>query len=133
MKLIKNNFKDISTFGPYSPSVEVEGNGLRILYTAGQGTYDPKIGKEFLGDISRQAELAMLNLKRVIEISGFEMKDIVKVTLYLTNSADRLKVNEIYTKFFDEKSYPARSTAGVKDLPGGKSIEIEAVAYKSVE
>ncbi len=133
MKLIKNSFKDIATFGPYSPSVEVEGDGLRILYTAGQGTYDPSTGKEFLGDIPRQTELAMQNLKRVIEASGYKMKNIVKVTLYLTSSSDRSKVNEIYKKYFDGECYPARSTVGVKDLPGGKSIEIEAIAYKSIK
>lgn len=118
------------TSGPYFPSVEVTGNGISQLYISGQGTTDPKTGQRFLGAIKEQAEIAMDNLKSVIEGSGYSMNNVVKVTLFITDMSDSNIVNEVYKKYFSEENYPARSIVGVKELPGGQKIEVEAIAVK---
>ncbi|MBI3815544.1 MAG: hypothetical protein HY279_13895, partial [Nitrospinae bacterium] len=50
-------------------SIEIE----NFIFISGQGTYAPKTGQKYLGDISQQTRLAMDNLKRVVESSGLKM------------------------------------------------------------
>lgn len=133
MKITRRIPEGLEVNGPYSQTVEIEENGFSVLYVTGQGTFEQETGKEFLGDINRQAEIAMNNLKTAVEGSGFQMENIVKVTMLLTDASERSKVNAVYKNYFPEGKYPARSTVGAKELPGGKSIEIEAVAYRSTK
>lgn len=72
-------------FSRYSHAVSVP-QGYRWLYVSGQvgADRDRKIPKEF----EAQAELAWSNLIACIKASGFEVQDLVKVTLLLTRASD---------------------------------------------
>lgn len=133
MNTIYHNPKKSKASGPYHPAVETRSAGIRQLHVSGQGTYDPRSGERFLGDITGQARRAMENLKLVVEGSGFRMDDIVKVTLFLVEIGDSAKVNEVYREYFSAERFPARSIVGVKELPGGQAIEIDAVAVASLD
>ncbi len=128
MKITYHSPEHSKVSGPYHPSVEVSAAGIRQLHVSGQGTYDPQTGERFLGDITGQARRAMENLKTVVEGSGFRMDDIVRVTLYLVDIGDSASVNEVYQGYFSAERYPARSIVGVRELPGGQAIEIDALA-----
>ncbi len=128
MNIICHSSEQSKASGPYHPAVEVDTGGIRQLHVSGQGTYDPQTGERFLGDITGQARRAMENLKIVVEGSGFRMDQIVKVTLYLVDLGDAPKVNKVYRMYFSADRYPARSIVGVKELPGGQAIEIDALA-----
>jgi enamine deaminase RidA (YjgF/YER057c/UK114 family) len=52
----------------------------------------------------------------------------VKLTIYLTDLASFAAVNEHMTRAFREP-FPARATVGVKELPRGAAIEVDAVLY----
>ena len=108
--------------GPYSQAVRA-GN---TVYLSGQIPLDPKSGELVSGDFALETRRVFDNLKAVAETAGDGFKDVVRVTIYLTDLADFPKVNEIMAEYFKEP-YPARVTIGVASLPRGARVEIDAV------
>jgi len=82
------------------------------------------------GGINVQTRQVLKNLNEVLKAAGTAEKNVLKVTVYLTNMEDFPVVNGIYGKFFSEP-YPARATVQVTRLPKDAIIEIECIAYKS--
>ena len=111
--------------GPYSQAVEQNG----FLFLSGQIPIDPKTGEVqlFDGDIAKQTELVLKNLRSVLEAANKTPKNIVKTTIFLTDLKNFSIVNEVYAKFFGDHK-PARSCVEVSALPKGAAIEIEAMA-----
>lgn len=108
--------------GPYSQAVRA-GN---TVYLSGQIPLDPKTGELVSGDFVLETRRVFDNLKAVAEAAGDGFKDVVRVTVYLTDLADFPKVNEVMAEYFQEP-YPARVTVGVASLPRGARVEIDAV------
>lgn len=117
--------------GNYSAAVTAECN--QVLYVSGQIPIEMPKGTVFTGDIKKQAEIVMTNLKNTVLDARFQMEDLVKCTIYLTNMEHYEAVNEVYGKFFISKVFPARAVIGVAALPKGVGVEIEAVAVKKIE
>lgn len=67
-----------------------------------------------------------LNLKAVAEASGGSLKDVVKLNIFLTDLSHFALVNEIMATYFVQP-YPARAAIGVKELPRGALVEMDAV------
>jgi len=115
----------IRASGPYTPVVKAP----PFIFVSGQGTYDPDTEEKFLGEFSRQAELAMANLKRCVESAHLTMRDLVKVTVYITDIKQLKTFNEVYPRFFDDqKCMPTRTCVAVSALPGGMDVEVDALA-----
>lgn len=108
--------------GPYSQAVRT-GN---TVYLSGQIPLDPKTGELVSGDFNLEARRVFENLKAVAETAGDGLKDVVRVTIYLTDLGHFPKVNEVMAEYFKEP-YPARVTIGVAALPRGARVEIDAV------
>ena len=108
--------------GPYSQAVRA-GN---TVYLSGQIPLDPKTGELVSGDFALETRRVFDNLKAVAEAAGDGFKDVVRVTVYLTDLANFPKVNEVMAEYFQEP-YPARVTVGVASLPRGARVEIDAV------
>ena len=108
--------------GPYSQAVRA-GN---TVYLSGQIPLDPKSGELVSGDFALEARRVFDNLKAVAETAGDGFKDVVRVTIYLTDLANFPKINEIMAEYFKEP-YPARVTIGVASLPRGARVEVDAV------
>lgn len=115
--------KDISTAGPYSPAIRAGD----FLFISGQIPIGPE-GELLGGGIEEQTRRAMENLKRVLSAAGADLKDLVKVTIYLADMDDFAAVNKVYGSYFD-LAPPARACVAVKELPKGARVEIEAIAY----
>jgi len=98
------------------------------LYVAGQQGPDSK-GTVIGTDITLQTTNAIAAVKQVAEEAGFEMTDIVSVTVYVTDLNDVPKMNEVYRKLIPEPK-PARVALQVAGLIGGAKIEIAAIAVK---
>ncbi|HJN69261.1 MAG TPA: Rid family hydrolase, partial [Candidatus Marinimicrobia bacterium] len=70
---------------------------------------------------------AFQNLSLLLEASGSSMSKVVKTTVWLCDSNNFAKLNELYTKFFPNNP-PARSTP-VVGLPLRElHISIECIA-----
>jgi 2-iminobutanoate/2-iminopropanoate deaminase len=97
------------------------------LYVAGQ--QGPDHGKVTGTDITLQTTNAIAAVRKVVEEAGFQMSDIVSVTVYVTDLNDVEKMNEVYKKLMPDPK-PARATVQVAGLIGGAKIEISAIAVK---
>ncbi len=115
-----------SGLGPYSPALQV-GN---TLYISGQIGVDPRTNEVVRESFEAQALQAFRNLRALLAAAGGSHRDVVKVCVFLTDISKFAELNAIYKKQF-EAPYPARTTLGVKELPLGVEIEIDAIAELS--
>jgi 2-iminobutanoate/2-iminopropanoate deaminase len=100
----------------------------KTLYVAGQQGPDAK-GKVTGTDITFQTTSAISAVRKVVEQAGYQMSDIVSVTVYVTDLDDVPKMNEAYKKAMPDPK-PARATVKVAGLIGDAKIEISAIAVK---
>ena len=98
------------------------------LYIAGQQGPDSN-GEVTDVDIRRQTTNAIAAVKQVAEEAGFQMSDIISVTVYVTDLNDVPSMNEVYNKLMPDPK-PARAAVQVAGLIGGAKIEISAIAVK---
>ncbi len=113
-----------AAIGPYSHAVRVGD----FLFCAGQIAIDPKDGQLVIGGIKAQTERALLNVKAILSDQGLTLANVVKTTVFLTDLAEFVPMNEVYARHFTE-NFPARSTVQVSALPKGASVEIEVIAH----
>lgn len=115
---------DLQPVGPYSPAVRVG----PWVFISGQIALKSD-GTLERGTLKAEAEQVLENLQKVLIAAGLSSKDLVKVTIFLTDIAFFGVVNEVYARFLGEGPYPARETVAVAALPKGARIEISAIAY----
>jgi 2-iminobutanoate/2-iminopropanoate deaminase len=109
---------------PFSDGI-LAGN---TLYVAGQEGTDDK-GKLVAGGITPEAKAALDNIQKVIKAAGFELKDIVSVTVYLVDIKEFGDMNQVYRDFMPDPK-PARATIQAVALVNNARIEISAIAVK---
>jgi len=109
---------------PFSDGI-VAGNAL---YVAGQeGTDDQS--KLVAGGITAETKAALDNIQKVIKAAGFDLKDIVSVTVYLADVKEFGDMNKVYREFMPDPK-PARATIQAAGLVNNARIEISAIAVK---
>jgi len=79
-------------------------------------------------DVVAQARQVFANLGAVLDAAGATFADVVKVTVYLTDIADRAAINPVRQEVFGD-TRPASTLVEISALvtPGAK-VEIDAVA-----
>ena len=98
------------------------------LYVAGQQGPDSS-GRVAGTDITEQTTNAIAVVNKVVEEAGFDLSDIVSVTIYFTDLNDVPKINAVYKRLIPDPK-PARAAVQVAGLIGGAKIEIAAIAVK---
>ena len=98
-----------------------------LLFLAGQIPLDPSTGQLVSGSIAEETDRVIDNLRAVLAAAGATLLNVVKTTVYLTNSADIAAFNAAYARHFTSEP-PARTTVVVLALPLGVRVEIEAIA-----
>jgi 2-iminobutanoate/2-iminopropanoate deaminase len=109
--------------GPYSQAIRAAG----LLFLSGQVPLDPATGTLVEGDIGKQTERVMENLKAVLVAAGSSMERAVKMTVFLKDMNDFAAMNEVYGRYFPEDP-PARTTIEAARLPKDARIEIDMIA-----
>jgi 2-iminobutanoate/2-iminopropanoate deaminase len=112
--------------GPYNQAIAASG---QMVFVAGQIPLDPSTG-EIVGanDIVKQTEQVMANLEAVVAAAGAKTQDIVKTTVFLADMNDFAAMNQVYGRYFDNASAPARACVQVSRLPKDVLVEIECIA-----
>lgn len=123
-KLVIQTSRAPKPVAPYSQAVAL-GN---TLYCSGQIGLVPETGKLISEDVAEQARRVLQNLTAILTEAGLSPKDVVKVTVFLTDMKDFAAVNEVYASVFSAP-YPARTAFSVTGLPLGARVEIEAIAH----
>jgi 2-iminobutanoate/2-iminopropanoate deaminase len=110
---------------PYTPVVRA---GDWVIVSGQLGMKD---GVLVPGGVRAQTQQAVINLKAQLATMGATIDDIAKTLCFLTDMDTFPTFNEMYAAGFG-KARPARSTIGVKELPFGGAVEIEAWAFVPV-
>lgn len=101
------------------------------LYVSGQVPRDAS-GEIVSGSISVQARVALDNLKAALELAGYGLEDVVRVTVFLDDPRDFAGFNKIYAQYFTAEHAPARvcvQAAMMSDL----RVEVDCIAYKEFQ
>lgn len=79
-------------------------------------------------DVVAQARQVFANIGRVLAAAGSGFADVVKVTVYLTDIADRPRINPVRQEVFGE-ARPASTLVEVARLAlDGARLEVDAIA-----
>ena len=107
--------------GVYSQAIRA-GN---TVYLSGQLGFNPKT-MELESGFEAQARQMFENLNAVVIAANGSLADIVKLNIYLTDMANFPIINKVMESYF-KQPYPARAAVGVKELPRGGLVEVEAI------
>ncbi|OGO38868.1 MAG: hypothetical protein A2W35_08035 [Chloroflexi bacterium RBG_16_57_11] len=99
-----------------------------FLFLTSQLSADLSTGRIIGGDIMTQARQALENVKFLLASCGATMDDIVKVNIYLRNTSDRQKVNQVYREYFTKGQEPAKVTVQATSPIDGIDLEVEVTA-----
>lgn len=79
-------------------------------------------------DAAAQTRQVLSNLERALVAAGSNLKNVLKVTVYLTDMSDRQRINPIRQEFFGSVR-PASTLVEISTLAReGAKVEIEVVA-----
>jgi len=109
--------------GPYSQAV-IHND---LIYLSGQGAIEPGTNKLTPGTIEEESELALGNIRIILEEAGSSLDKVLQVTVYLLDIKEYGRFNEVYKRFF-QINPPARTCIQAGKLPFGIRVEIDAVA-----
>lgn len=118
--------------GPYPHAIRVS-EPEKLLFVSGQLPSQPPKGAVFTGEIRKQAEIAMGNVRNIVLDAGFSMDEIVQCRIYVTSLNHFERVEDVYQKQFTSQTLPARTVIQVAALPENAGICIEAQAVRRGE
>jgi len=99
-----------------------------LLVISGQAAISPEGEIVGAGDFDAQAEQVFRNLERVLHAGGSSLRNVLKVTIFLTDMANFPKIVELRGKWFTPP-YPADTIVEVRALALPElELEIEAIA-----
>lgn len=113
---------------PYEPFLLSQGiKASGWLFISGQAGAGEN-GKIVQGGFLAQGQQAFANLRRALEAGGASLKDVVKVTIFVTDMRHFDDVVTLRREFFSAP-YPADTIAEIRALYTPEAmVEIEAIA-----
>ncbi len=124
MKQIIASAKAPKAVGPYSQAI-LAGD---TLYVSGQLPVNGETGL-VPETIEEQTKQSLINTGYILEEAGMTYDNVVKSTVLLSDLADFVAMNGVYSEFYS-KDMPARVCYQVAKLPLGVKVEIETIAVK---
>ena len=111
--------------GPYNQAVKAGG----MLFLSGQIALSATTGELYAGgDIAEETRLVMESLKAILTAAGSDFSKVVKSSIFLLDMGVFGTVNEVYGRYFEPATAPARETIAVVGLPKGATVEISMIA-----
>ena len=107
--------------GPYNPCIVV---GPQIWVSGQIGIDAPD------KTVPAQTEVLLGKIDAILEKAGSSKADLVMVTVLLADMGDFAEFNELYAKWLEGTTYPARACYACKALPGGALVEVAVQAVK---
>ncbi len=108
--------------GAYSQAVRAGD----FVFISGQGPLDPSTLEVVGGTIEEQTEATVRNLQTIARAAGGSLRDVVKVSAFLSSIDLFPGFNSTYERFFEEPR-PAHTTTGAELR--NILVEIDAVLY----
>ena len=114
---------------PYEPFRLAQGYRVgELLFISGQAAIDQSGRIVGVGDFETQAKQVFENLDRVLRAGGSSLRNVIKVTIFLSDMTNFDRMVELRGQWFTAP-YPADTIVEVRSLYSPDAmIEIEAVA-----
>ena len=81
-------------------------------------------------DIKAQTKAVIENIGELLNSLDADLSHVIDMSTFLVDMKDFKGYNEVYGKFFDNKTGPTRTTVAVHQLPHPNLlIEMKAIAY----
>ena len=99
------------------------------VFVSGMLAWDTERRIVGVGDVKAQTRKALENIDATLKAAGGSLRNIVKITFYLTDIRDKAAVWEVRKEMFGDHR-PASTLVEISHLvdPEGK-LEVEAVAF----
>lgn len=125
VKKVINTKEAPAPIGPYNQALQVGD----LLFISGQVGINPASGNIEVKEIREETIQVMKNLTAILHEAQMDFNNVVKTTIFLTDMALFVTVNEIYASYFTG-DHPARETVAVKALPKNANVEISMIASR---
>ena len=106
-------------YAPYSPGISVRDH----IWLSGQIDITES-------DIESQTRGILAKIDDLLEVANSSKRDLVKVTVLMSDIAFYSKINEIYGDWLGDSIAPSRAAYAVSDLPLGALVEIVCEAFR---
>lgn len=113
-----------SPIGPYNQAIKIDG----VMYLSGQIPLTPQMNL-IENDLKKEVNQVMENLSAVLAEGDMTFSNVVKSSIFIDDMNNFETVNEVYGKYFENKTAPARETVAVRTLPKKVRVEISMIAY----
>ncbi len=110
--------------GPYSQAIIHNG----LIFLSGQGAVNPQTNQVTPGTIEEETELALENIRIILEEAGSSLNNLLQVRVYLLDIREYGRFNEVYKKYF-QKDLPSRTCIQASKLPFDIRVEIDAIGF----
>ena len=101
-----------------------------LVFVSGEVALDSTGSVVGLGDIEMQTEITFGNIATVLQCAGASLKDIVYVTVYITDLANYAAFRSTYARIMDGHT-PARATLRCDLVIPGLLVEVQVIAVKN--
>jgi len=110
----------------FSPAVIVKGGNM--IFVAGHGGFVDDNGKSLAGDFEAQARQTFKNLEATLKHAGAALKDLVTMTVFITDSRYGKQFTDIRLEIFKE-NFPASALITCDGLARPEMlVEVQAIA-----
>jgi len=110
----------------FSPAVIVDGG--RMIFVAGHGGFVDDNGKSLAGDFEAQTRQTFRNIEGTLREAGAALKDLVSMTVFITDSRYGKQFTDIRQEIFREK-FPASALITCDGLARPEMlVEVQAIA-----
>jgi enamine deaminase RidA (YjgF/YER057c/UK114 family) len=119
----------IITIGKRNPNLPFH-PGVRagdFIYISGQVAKDEN-GNMCSGNIEEETRWTLEGIRRILQLDGADLSDVVKVTVYLADARNFGRYNKVFGDYFPDGRV-SRTTVEARAVIECK-IEMDAVAYK---
>ena len=107
------------SYAPYSPGISVRDH----IWLSGQIDITES-------DIESQTRGTLAKIDDLLEAANSSKRDLVKVTVLMSDIAFYSKINEVYGEWISDSIAPSRAAYAVSDLPLGALVEIVCEAFR---
>ncbi len=98
------------------------------IYVAGQIAQDPDGKLVGAGDMKAQARQVFANIEAVLAVAGATMKDVVKITTYVTDMSKYADYSAVRAEVFPRADIASATVAAPSLVRDGYLVEVETIA-----
>ena len=110
----------------FSPAVIVSGG--KMIFLAGHGGQVDDNGKSLAGDFDAQTRQTFKNLEKTLKQAGATLTDLVKMTVFITDSRYGKQFTDLRLEIFKEK-FPASALITCDGLARPEMlVEVQGIA-----